>query len=54
MIEITMDEILEDLCYPGAPPGRWPVPDAPARPARPDWRTSPPMAEGSPANTAAV
>jgi hypothetical protein len=25
-IEITMEEILEDLCHPGLPPGRWNVP----------------------------
>jgi hypothetical protein len=25
-IEITMDEILEDLCHNGLPPGRWNVP----------------------------
>ncbi|MDQ4098124.1 MAG: hypothetical protein M3144_09685, partial [Actinomycetota bacterium] len=22
-IEISMEEILEDLCWPGPPPGRW-------------------------------
>ena len=26
-IEITMEEILEDLCWPGPPPGRWEVPE---------------------------
>ena len=26
MIDITMDEILEDLCYPGPPPGQWRLP----------------------------
>jgi hypothetical protein len=26
VIDLTMDEILEDLCYPGLPPGRWNVP----------------------------
>ena len=23
MIDLTMDEILEDLCHPGPPPGQW-------------------------------
>jgi hypothetical protein len=25
-IDLTMEEILEDLCDPGLPPGRWNVP----------------------------
>jgi hypothetical protein len=29
MIDLTMDEILEDLCWPGLPPGRWSVPQSP-------------------------
>jgi hypothetical protein len=27
-LDLTMDEILEDLCWPGLPPGRWNVPVA--------------------------
>ena len=26
-IDITLEEILEDLCWPGPPPGRWELPD---------------------------
>ena len=29
-IEITEEEVLADLCWPGPPPGRWPVPAAPS------------------------
>ena len=25
-IDLTMEEVLEDLCWPGRPPGRWEVP----------------------------
>jgi hypothetical protein len=25
-IDLTMEEVLEDLCWPGLPPGRWDVP----------------------------
>ena len=25
-IDLTMDEILEDLCAPGLPPGQWDIP----------------------------
>jgi hypothetical protein len=28
-IDLTFDEILEDLCSPGLPPGRWNVPAHP-------------------------
>ena len=27
-LDITLDEILEDLCHNGLPPGRWNVPPA--------------------------
>ena len=27
-LDITLDEILEDLCHNGLPPGRWHVPEA--------------------------
>jgi hypothetical protein len=27
-IEISMDEILEDLCHNGLPPGRWNIPNS--------------------------
>jgi hypothetical protein len=26
-IDITIEEILEDLCWPGPPPGRWEPPE---------------------------
>ena len=38
MIELTLDEILDDLCWPGPPPGRWNVlqrPDPEPRSAGP-------------------
>jgi hypothetical protein len=33
-ISLTTEEILEDLSYPGPPPGRWQVPAATERPRR--------------------
>lgn len=35
MIDLTMDEILEDLCYPGPPPGRWRLPRREPAPEEP-------------------
>ena len=32
-IEITEEEILADLAWPGPPPGRWPVPEPTREPA---------------------
>ena len=33
-IDITIEEILEDLCWPGPPPGRWELPEDDRIPAR--------------------
>jgi hypothetical protein len=35
VIDLTMDEILEDLCYPGPPPGRWRLPSREPEPDDP-------------------
>jgi hypothetical protein len=33
-LDLTMDEILEDLCWPGLAPGKWNVPDQSPNSAR--------------------
>lgn len=49
-IEITLEEILEDLCHPGLPPGRWNVP---ARSPRSERRDDYPLTSGEPEPRAA-
>ena len=59
-IEITMEEILEDLCHNGLPPGRWNVPgqspnsarnSSGTRSAYSGWREMYPLTNGQNGNT---
>ena len=60
-IDITMEEILEDLCHPGLPPGRWNVPaqspnsarnSSGTRSAYSRWREMNPLTNGQNGKTA--
>jgi hypothetical protein len=58
-LDITFDEILEDLCHNGLPPGRWNVPQSPnsagkssgTRATYSGWREMYPLTNGQNGNT---